>query len=54
MLILCDGQHFLIGAGSDAVSSIMPVPVAACAATNAPENLSDAIQHNMNNGSFLQ
>jgi flagellar biogenesis protein FliO len=54
MLILCDGQHFLIGAGSDAVSSIMPVPVAACAATDAPENLSDAIQHNMNNGSFLQ
>jgi flagellar biogenesis protein FliO len=54
ILIVCDGQHFLIGAGSDAVSSITPVPVPARTATNAPENLADANQPNMNNGSFLQ
>jgi hypothetical protein len=27
ILIACDGRHFLVGAGADAVSSITPIPL---------------------------
>lgn len=56
MLIVCDGQHFLIGTGSDAVTAITPFTVHTNAATHAPQDSpsSDRANAKLNRGRFLQ